>query len=587
MGRRKHIQILPYGFPIILLFTILLSAELCPAMKPPIHPMLLWQFNHSLSEATGLGVAMENHGGTYLNKGISGGCIRLTSRAYLTLDKKDIFSSPRGSFSIWVRPLWNDFGEIPSGSHTFVSFAWENADAFGVLSDGWWERSGGQPWTYLIFNNQLKAKTQDRVAYIKNKWINFVFTWDTNNPSGLKFYVNGLLKPEVSIPILPGQQLKQKLVIGSDHGATSSQNRYADCDVDEISVYDRVLSCDEVLKKYLDQAPKPPPFPINQVRAIFDEGRGWMTPEGATETISRIHRAGFNTYIPCVWHGMGSRYPTTLTPAEIGSTHSTSDSLEQLIKVAHSAGIKVHPWFTVMLRQRKFHKVFFDVSTPDQAFDVHSPIFRRFITDLILDVCLRYDIDGINLDFIRSMGFCSCPRCRDQYHSIYQRDLMTDITEANRDTSSPPPTLIQWNENAVEDIVATVSLKARQIRPDIIISVDGSPASPFSPKNPQGRNELMWSDKGYIDIIFNMDYKSNPDLERLKFINQANTGTALVLPLLGNYEKGTQIFPRDSGRVSDLIELSLMHFPEGVGLYIYSQLSDAQIKTLGQLFKGR
>ena len=38
-------------------------------------------------------------------------------------------------------------------------------------------------------------------------------------------------------------------------------------------------------------------------RIIFDEGLNWVTRASADRLCSRIARAGFNVFSPCVWHG--------------------------------------------------------------------------------------------------------------------------------------------------------------------------------------------------------------------------------------------------------------------------------------------
>ncbi len=76
---------------------------------------------------------------------------------------------------------------------------------------------------------------------------------------------------------------------------------------------------------------------IFETRAIFDEGLGWITEEGARKTIQRIKKAGFNVYIPCVWHGRGTRYPSTLAPIDVRIKSTSEDPLHRLIKISHES----------------------------------------------------------------------------------------------------------------------------------------------------------------------------------------------------------------------------------------------------------
>ena len=49
-------------------------------------------------------------------------------------------------------------------------------------------------------------------------------------------------------------------------------------------------------------------------RIIFDEGLNWVTRVSAERLCSRIARAGFNVFSPCVWHGRGTIWPSKLAP---------------------------------------------------------------------------------------------------------------------------------------------------------------------------------------------------------------------------------------------------------------------------------
>ena len=90
-------------------------------------------------------------------------------------------------------------------------------------------------------------------------------------------------------------------------------------------------------------------------RAILDETfQFWTTREAADRTLSRIKEAGFNVYIPVVWYGAGTTWPSRLAPWDpaLSAQAATGfDPLRYVIEKAHVLGIEVHPWFTVVLRR--------------------------------------------------------------------------------------------------------------------------------------------------------------------------------------------------------------------------------------------
>jgi uncharacterized lipoprotein YddW (UPF0748 family) len=324
-----------------------------------------------------------------------------------------------------------------------------------------------------------------------------------------------------------------------------------------------------------------------EVRAIFDEGTGWITPSGAFETIRRIKRGGFYVYVPCVWHGRGTRYNSKVAPAEHGlkSIVAKADPLTRLVKIAHDNGIEVHPWFCVTLRQRDFLSIFYDpTETPQKAFDIHRPDFQQFIVDLISDVIKRYDIDGINLDYIRSMGVCTCPHCQRQYRETYNRSLRKDIARSGNMVRLAPP-LQKWQDSAVETIVQRVSREARQLKPSLVLSICGNPRLPSEPVNPQGRQEIKWANAGLIDLIYCMNYKSRPLFDRHESIRRLVKKPAKAIILIGNFDRDEshRVWPRDPRTLAALIAETRERWDDGFGLYLYSQFSDQQLNAIREL----
>ena len=552
-------------------------------------------FDRGIKVDSPANVRFNHTGGRIIADGISGRALSLTKGQYLAVPTKDIINASEGTITLWVRPHWVSDS---TGSHTFISFQWTYPkSAYFVLSRGWWESDGGTGLTYFIGNNQEATNTARQIFYNPEKWVHLACTWKTGLHGFTKLYVNGYLV-ERRTPASEGEQLwlpyvtDANLLIGSDKGAGNAENgRWADSDIDEFAIFKRALKDDEIARIY-ESIGMPTYMPIRtadgtimQTRVMFDEGRGWMTSEGAAEIISRIKRAGFNVYVPCIWHGQGTRYPSAVAVPELGKIF-TDDPLSRLIDLAHRNGIEVHPWFTITLRQRNFYKKYYDFGTPADAFDVHNPDFRKFIVDLIIDVVKRYDVDGVNLDYIRTMGICTSMYCQNDYLRQFGRDLLSDTNHRNPDGLLEPH-LQRWQDETITAIVRDIGNKTKAIRSRIIISVDGHPALGSSE---EGREDLSWANSGLIDIVFNMDYHVLPDYEYLNYIISRFTEPQKLIQLLGNYEVNFPeiIEPRDPELIAKSIEYTLSRWPHGVGLYLYQLLTEDQVRVIsGGPFKER
>jgi hypothetical protein len=320
----------------------------------------------------------------------------------------------------------------------------------------------------------------------------------------------------------------------------------------------------------------------SESRAILDEGLNWVTAASAEKVCERIARAGFNVFIPCVWHGRGTIWPSKLAPWDSHNVRAQGfDPLGNLLRTAERYHIEVHPWFTVSLRQREFFQEFYDSGTPPQHFDVHRPAFREFISALVLEVAATYPVHGINLDFVRAGGICSSPHCVEDYRRRTGRNLLLD-RQIRRVPGFDMTELIAWQAAAVTDLVRRVSASCRRAKPDIVISMSGQTGHPLV--RIEGADSAKWADDGLIDVLYNMHYEPNPDFAAIKAIQAAMKRPEAMVFGCGNYEEataGSPVRPREPGRVADLIRAARgIQRGNGVCVYLYSMLDDAQIELL-------
>lgn len=322
---------------------------------------------------------------------------------------------------------------------------------------------------------------------------------------------------------------------------------------------------------------------VRESRAIFDEGLNWASKDSAEVVCERIARAGFNVFMPCVWHGRGTIWPSKIAPWDRDATQVPGfDPLGHLIEVARRFDLEVHPWFTVVRRDREFFQEFYDSGTPSESFDVHREGFRDFIVSLILEVVRRYPVHGVNLDYIRAGGICLSASCAADYHAQTGRNLLVDRAKLLLPGGGAQE-LSTWQDRAVEDIVRRVSEGARPINSRIVISVDAVPGHPIDLT--QGRNSTKWANEGLVDVIYMMHYESNPNWASFRTVQAAMTRPEALVVLCGNYEEAVspskEVLPREARKVAALLsEARQFQQGNGVGLYLYSRLSDQQVAEL-------
>jgi uncharacterized lipoprotein YddW (UPF0748 family) len=565
---------------------------LADSTSDPLKPVFIAHFDRSIKADQPSWLTLETHGGSIIQDGVSGGALKLNNGEFISFPIHHLINSRSGTIMFWLRPHWDSpkrYGKDTLSSHTFISFQWDDPrKAYFVITDGWWESEGGRKFTYCVFQNQEFINTDQRILYEKGRWIHLACTWDTSE--GLKFYINGFCAGSTPLKSSPDFNPRGKLFMGCDQGTYLAHDRWGNCDIDEMSIYGQSLSAEEILSAYSKYAPQPVykaigPMDnarIRAIHAILDEGTGWMTEDGARKTIEKVKRSGFNVYIPCVWHGKGTRYPSSVAPPELGLSFDNGDPLERIINLAHESGIKVHPWFCVTLRQRAFLEEYYNPETPNDAFDIHNKTFRDFIVNMIMDVVARYRIDGINLDYIRTMGFCTCSSCIKQYKELYSRDLLQDVIVSGHNKNLTDTHLQEWQDLAVRDVVERVHSGVKSRKPSVLVSIDGFARPSDMGPHPEGREELSWANAGLIDVIFHMDYGPVPNFAYTDLVRSELATPECLIMLLADYNENSPgiLSAKSPVWLGRYVKAARHGDSYGVAIYVLELLNDAQIEVL-------
>jgi uncharacterized lipoprotein YddW (UPF0748 family) len=142
--------------------------------------------------------------------------------------------------------------------------------------------------------------------------------------------------------------------------------------------------------------------------------------------------------------------------------------------------------------------------------------------------------------------------------------------------------LIAWQAASVKDLVRRVSASCRRAKPNIVISMSGDPVHPLL--KIEGHDSAKWADDGLIDVLYNMHYEPNPDFGAFNTIQSSMKRPEAMVVGIGNYEEATASSPvrsREPGKVADLLRTARnLQQGNGVAVYLYSMLNDAQIDAL-------
>ena len=522
---------------------------------------------------------------------------------HLAEDVEIVDQSPVEKFINLNNQQGSIYGLVNLKSHeassTLFSARWNENDSskqgYMVLSNGWWEHSVA-PALYFVIDNQQHAFCYTKNFKIKANIETFVaVTWgptiDSRTDKSLcQIYINGELytSEQVSLNV---PKSTSTISLFSDKYSDGPAKRFAQGQfkawtyTSEVLDYQQISALDRQIREQTQDKTEGVTF---SERYMFDEDIFWALSEANTrEVLDNLVDAGFNHYVPCVWHGNGAYFPREDGLIDARLTHRiktlNQDPLLFLVKEARKREIKVHPWFTVMRREGNLLPEY-GLDNTEAVFNVHSKEFRQFISGLILDVAWRYPVDGINLDYIRSIALCTSKSCQADFREKYQSSLPSSIHDLK--TAKLSQHVAEWNAESVTDIVRRIAQGLPREGKKILLSIDAHPLN--SSLEIQGQNSLDWANSGLIDKIFAMEYAAIPNLDKLFTVRSMLVTPSALTPLYSLFSlSGEVVIPRSNALLRTYIEKTSKELSlDSIGFYHYKQLTNHQREIMRTLADG-
>lgn len=278
---------------------------------------------------------------------------------------------------------------------------------------------------------------------------------------------------------------------------------------------------------------------------------------GMAALFSKLKKAGIN-----VVYFETNNAGFTMFPSKVSTQNPQTTSWNPLacaISEAHKRGMELHAWFWTFNVGNTFHNPIITqepdypgpvLSTRDFAWALSSQSGsfvppkqhefwidpscadgRKFIKDLITEVVNNFDVDGIQLDYIRypfngkggEMGYDFMGRIN------FERDTHLCLDRLDEKTRKA---WINWKANQVSSLVQDVSRTMRAIKPNLKIS-----AAVYAMPRDQRMNLIqqdweLWVANGWVDTLNPMTYVVKGfDLQKMAgYVKTSIDSKAMVLP---------------------------------------------------------
>ena len=325
-------------------------------------------------------------------------------------------------------------------------------------------------------------------------------------------------------------------------------------------------------------------FPVDRTFAQPEIRAMWLdrgsiiragSREGLADVFDRMQSAGINTVFLETVNSSYPIYPSQLAPTQNPLTRRW-DPLKEAIDLAHERGMELHAWMWVFAAGNQRHNAVLNLPNsylgpvlnahPDWAaydqqgsniprgqtkpfFDPANPEVRTYLLDLVDEIISNYDIDGLQLDYIR-YPFQDPGAERTYGYGLAARQQFYRLTGVDpvRLTPQVDPWLPlaeraeqealweRWTEFRIEQVssfVEETSQLVRRKRPDIILSAAVFPMLEHERLQKIQQDWNHWAEAGWVDWIVLMSYARDANrFEQLiePWVIGQNYESTLVIP---------------------------------------------------------
>ncbi len=302
-----------------------------------------------------------------------------------------------------------------------------------------------------------------------------------------------------------------------------------------------------------------------EIRAIWLD-RGTIVRAKSEQNLAKIFdqlaAAGFNTVFFETVNASYTIYPSRVAPEQNPLTRGW-DPLAAAVKLAHERGMELHAWVWMFAAANRRHNVIVNQPAdypgpvlsahPDWAvvdrqgrlfdhtkkvfLDPANPEVRRYLMRLLDEIATRYQVDGIQLDYIR-YSFQD-PSVNQTYgYGLAARQQFQALTGVDPVKVNPSDRQLwqRWTDfriRQIDNFVTTVSQRLRLQRPKLILSAAVFPLPRQERLQKLQQNWESWAIQGDIDLVVPMTYALDTNgFQNLAqpVLTQSTLNSALIVP---------------------------------------------------------
>lgn len=287
--------------------------------------------------------------------------------------------------------------------------------------------------------------------------------------------------------------------------------------------------------------------PPRELRGVYMELHGSpsfgvypLVPNGQWRKLfASLRELGVNAVFPNAVSPSGASYPSKVVPTRPPAECLFSpDLLDEITDAAHAEGIEVHVWTIEWYKAApgtEENRLVRDASgKTSNTLCPSVPANRELMRRMLLELAAKYEVDGIQYDYMRLPGseYCYCDACR----GGFERETGRKVTDWPADVLEDGAREDEYRvylENVLSTFVRDMYSPLKEAHPGLVISAavwchdsrDGHPGV----RQDWGR----WAREGWVDFLAPMNYGNRWILENFEpFMRNEARRVAGTVPLV-------------------------------------------------------
>lgn len=253
----------------------------------------------------------------------------------------------------------------------------------------------------------------------------------------------------------------------------------------------------------------------DEFRGVWNHSGMGLYPGDWNKTCKLLAASGITAVFPnMLWPGV-AHYPSKYV-RQSEQSKPFGDQAAQCVAATRSTGLELHVWKVCwslgwtpkefienMRKQGRLQK-----NSKNETINWLCPSDPANIAlelNTIIEAVIRYDIDGVHLDYIRYPDdkTCFCAGCRQRYENwsgqtvkSWPKDVSSGGLSGNYKT---------WRSSQITEFVRTVRREMKKVKPQVKFSAAVYPKYPECIES-IGQDWGLWLKEGIVDFVCPMDY---------------------------------------------------------------------------------